>query len=84
MKRFHVLAGNGRLVSGAIAFVDVWRRLPRWRWAARVASLPGAMTILEFGCRLCSACPADRFAAAEFSVFKYYDQQRSALCQNKL
>ena len=31
-----------------------------------------------------SACPADRFAAAELSVFKYYDQQRSALCQNKL
>jgi predicted DCC family thiol-disulfide oxidoreductase YuxK len=52
MKRFHVLAGNGRLVSGATAFVDVWRRLPRWRWAARVASLPEAMTILEFGYRL--------------------------------
>ena len=52
MKRFHVLAGNGRLVSRATVFVDVWSKLPRWRWAARVASLPGAMTILEFGYRL--------------------------------
>ncbi len=52
MKRFHVLAANGRLVSGAAAFVDVWSRLPRWRWAALVASLPVAMTILEFGYRL--------------------------------
>jgi predicted DCC family thiol-disulfide oxidoreductase YuxK len=52
MKRFRILTGNGRLVSGAAAFVDVWSRLPRWRWAARVASLPVAMTILEFGYRL--------------------------------
>lgn len=51
MKRFHVLAGNGQLLSGAAAFVEVWSRLPRWRWAARAAALPGAMTMLEFGYR---------------------------------
>ncbi len=49
MERFHVRAGNGQLLSGAAAFVEVWARLPRWRWAARAAALPGAMAALEFG-----------------------------------
>lgn len=52
MQRFHVLDGDGRLLSGAAAFVEVWSRLPGWRWAARAAGLPGAMTTLEFGYRL--------------------------------
>jgi predicted DCC family thiol-disulfide oxidoreductase YuxK len=49
MERFHVRAGTGQLLSGATAFVEVWARLPRWRWAARAAALPGAMAALEFG-----------------------------------
>ncbi|MDU6494072.1 DUF393 domain-containing protein [Bradyrhizobium sp.] len=52
MARFHVRAGDGRLLSGAEAFVEVWRRLPRWRWAARLASLPGVLAVLELGYRL--------------------------------
>lgn len=52
MKRFHVLASDGRVLSGAVAFVAVWTRLPRWRWAARAASLPGALITLEWGYRL--------------------------------
>jgi predicted DCC family thiol-disulfide oxidoreductase YuxK len=52
MQRFHVLDGDGRLLSGVAAFVEVWRRLPGWRWAARVAGLPGAIATLEFGYRL--------------------------------
>jgi len=52
MERFHVLEGNGRLLSGAAAFVDVWSKLPKWRWAARAAALPGAITTLELGYRL--------------------------------
>jgi predicted DCC family thiol-disulfide oxidoreductase YuxK len=52
MERFHVRAANGQLLSGAAAFVEVWSRLPRWRWAARAAALPGATTALERGYRL--------------------------------
>jgi len=52
MQRFHVRAGEGRLLSGATAFVEVWGRLPRWRWAARAAALPGALAVLEWGYRM--------------------------------
>ncbi len=52
MKRFHVRASDGRVFSGAAAFVEVWARLPRWRWAARTASLPGALAALELGYRM--------------------------------
>ena len=49
MKRFHVRASDGRVLSGAAAFVEVWTRLPRWGWAARAASLPGALIVLNWG-----------------------------------
>ena len=52
MVRFHVRASDGRVLSGAAAFVEVWTRLPRWRWAARAVSLPGALIALEWGYRL--------------------------------
>ncbi len=49
MERFAVRASDRRVLSGAAAFVEVWTRLPNWRWAARAASLPGALAALELG-----------------------------------
>jgi predicted DCC family thiol-disulfide oxidoreductase YuxK len=49
LKRFHVGTSDGRVLSGAPAFVEVWTRLPNWRWAARAASLPGALAVLQLG-----------------------------------
>lgn len=51
MQRFHVARADGRVVSGAAAFVTVWAALPRWRWAARVAALPGVTASLELAYR---------------------------------
>lgn len=51
MERFHVRASDGRVLSGAAAFVEVWTRLPRWRWVASAASLPGVLIGLEWGYR---------------------------------
>jgi len=52
MKRFHVRGSDGLLLAGAPAFVAVWSTLPRWRLAARLATLPGILTILEVAYRL--------------------------------
>lgn len=52
MKRLHVRAADGRVLSGAAGFVEIWARLPRWRWAARAASLPGALAALDLGYRM--------------------------------
>jgi predicted DCC family thiol-disulfide oxidoreductase YuxK len=47
LKRFHVRDPSGALISGAAGFARIWAVLPRWRWAVRVAALPGVTPLLE-------------------------------------
>ena len=50
MERLHVRECDGRVLSGAAAFVEIWTRLPKSRWASRAAQRPGALGALELGC----------------------------------
>lgn len=47
LARFHVRGRDGRLVSGAQAFLALWAALPGWRWIARAGRLPGAAWLME-------------------------------------
>ncbi len=51
MGRFHVRRPDGELVSGARGFAELWSALPKWRWLATVANLPGVTPALEIAYR---------------------------------
>ncbi|MEL7481693.1 MAG: DUF393 domain-containing protein [Pseudomonadota bacterium] len=51
ISRFHVRKADGQLVSGARAFTAIWQELPGWRLAARIATLPGLIHLMEIGYR---------------------------------
>lgn len=51
LARFHLRDEAGQLISGARAFAHLWAALPRWRWAARLARLPGLLPFMELGYR---------------------------------
>ncbi len=47
LARFHVQSPDGRLLSGAQAFLALWAALPGWRWLARLGRLPGMAWMME-------------------------------------
>lgn len=51
MARFHVQHADGRLESGARAFIALWALLPGWRWLARLGRVPGMTPLMEWAYR---------------------------------
>lgn len=45
--RFHIRTSDGQQLSGARAFVEVWRVTPGWRWLAKLARIPGVIPLME-------------------------------------
>ena len=52
LARFHVRERDGRLLSGAQAFLALWAALPGWRWLAWAGRVPGAAWAMERTYRL--------------------------------
>lgn len=69
MSRFHVRKPDGELVSGAKAFAEVWRVVPGWTWASRLASIPGVLPVIEVSYRgLLVVRPAISWLATRLGV----------------
>ncbi len=47
LARLHVRLGSGEVVSGAAAFIAMWRATPRFRLLGRIASIPPLPWLLE-------------------------------------
>ena len=52
MERFHVQTADGQWLVGARAFVHLWQQLPRWRYLAWLAHIPGAVPCMDAFYRL--------------------------------
>lgn len=48
-RRFHAKDGAGRIYTGPEAFVEIWKRVPGFALAVRLAALPGAGLVMEAG-----------------------------------
>ena len=40
LRRLHTVDAHGRIVAGVPAFAQIWRRLPGYRWLARLVDHP--------------------------------------------
>ena len=49
LRRFHVREADGRLASGAAAFIAIWRRLPAFTWLAMLGSFRPVLAVLDAG-----------------------------------
>ncbi len=47
LARFHVITGDGKLVSGAAAFIALWQATPRFKLLGRIAAIPPLPWLLE-------------------------------------
>lgn len=47
LQRFHVRSADGTLISGAAAFVEIWKHLPAFHWLARIGERPRVLAILD-------------------------------------
>ncbi|MGA0882627.1 MAG: thiol-disulfide oxidoreductase DCC family protein [Burkholderiaceae bacterium] len=47
MARFHVQPIPGDPISGARAFLELWRHIPGWRWLSVLRHVPGVPSMLE-------------------------------------
>lgn len=47
LRRFHVRLADGSLVSGAAAFLALWRSTPGFRTAGRILSVKPAVAVLD-------------------------------------
>ena len=46
-RRLHLMNGDGKVFTGADAFVRLWAALPRYRWLAAVAQWPGIASLAQ-------------------------------------
>ena len=47
LQRFHVRGADGALISGAAAFVEIWKHLPAFNWLARIGARPRVLAALD-------------------------------------
>jgi predicted DCC family thiol-disulfide oxidoreductase YuxK len=52
LARLHLRRADGSLVSGARAFTELWRVLPRWAWLGRLMGAGPGLWMLEASYRV--------------------------------
>lgn len=47
-RRLHAIDADDTLHAGVAAFIELWRRLPYYRWLGRLVALPGIRQMAEW------------------------------------